>query len=77
MKFPIGHYDNDQINVLQTALDLACKELRIGRADHESRHRVASMMIAFAKHGSIEVEKLQAFAVQQFDKLSTGSTYAP
>lgn len=77
MKFPSGHYDNDQINVLQAALDLACKELRIGRADHESRQRVASMMIAFAKHGRIEVEKLKAFAVHQFDRLSTAATCGP
>jgi hypothetical protein len=66
MKFPTGHYDNDQINVLQAAHNGACKELCINKTDHESRDRVAAMMMAFAKYGHIDVEKLKAFAVQQF-----------
>ena len=64
--FPPGQYDNDQINVLQVAHSVACKELCINKTDQESRERVAAMMIAFAKYGHIEVEKLKAFAVQQF-----------
>ena len=66
MKFPTGHYDNDQINVLQAAHMLACKELCINKTDQESRARVTSMMIAFAKYGHIDVEKLKNFAVRQF-----------
>ena len=66
MKSPTGHYDNDQINVLQAAHNLACEELCISKRDQESRDRVASMMMAFAKHGHIEVARLKAFAVQQF-----------
>ena len=66
MKFPPDHYDDYQINVLQVAHSVACKELCINKADNESRERVAAMMIAFAKDGHIEVEKLKAFAVQQF-----------
>jgi hypothetical protein len=66
MKFAPGHYDNNEINVLQTAMKLACKELCISKTDQESRERVASMMMAFAKHGHIDVEKLKAFAVHQF-----------
>lgn len=66
MKFPTGHYDNDQINVLQAAHNRACKELCISKTDQVSRDRVAAMMIAFAKYGHIEVEKLKTFAVQQF-----------
>ena len=65
MKFPTGH-DNNQINVLQAAMKLACKELCISKTDQESRERVASMIMAFAKYGPIDVEKLKAFAVQQF-----------
>ena len=42
MKFPTGHYDNDQINVLQAAHKQACKELCIGKTDAVSS--VASMM---------------------------------
>jgi hypothetical protein len=63
MTFPTGH-DNNQINVLQAAMKLACKELCISKTDQESR--VASMIMAFAKYGPIDVEKLKAFAVQQF-----------
>ena len=65
MTFPTGH-DNNQINVLQAAMKLACKELCISKTDQESRERVASMIMAFAKYGPIDVEKLKAFAVQQF-----------
>ena len=66
MKFAPGHYDNNEINVLQTAMKLACNELCISKTDQESRERVASMMMAFAKHGHIDVEKLKSFAVNQF-----------
>jgi hypothetical protein len=41
MTFPTGH-DNNQINVLQAAMKLACKELCISKTDQESRERVAS-----------------------------------
>ena len=61
-----GHYDDNQVNVLHAAMKLACKELCISKTDQESRERVASMMMAFAKYGHIDVEKLKAFAVQQF-----------
>jgi hypothetical protein len=66
MKFPTGHYDNDQINVLQAAHNRACKELCISKTDQVSRERVASMMMAFAKYGHIDVEKLKTFAVRHF-----------
>ena len=66
MKFPPDHYDDYQTSVLQVAHSVACKELCINKTDNESRERVAAMMIAFAKDGHIEVEKLKAFAVQQF-----------
>ena len=62
----ISHSDNDQAKLLQAAFDLACNELCISKTDTESRERVASMMRAFAKHGRLDVEKLKAFAVQQF-----------
>ena len=56
MKFPTGHYDNDQINVLQAAHNRACKGLCISETDQVSRERVASMMMAFAKYGLFDVE---------------------
>ena len=59
MKFPTGHYDNDQINVLQAAHIPACKELCISKTDQVSRERVASMLMAFAKYGHIDVERLK------------------
>jgi hypothetical protein len=66
MKFPTTYYDNDQINVLRTAHHLACKELCITKSDQVNRERVASMMLAFAKYGHLDVKKLKTFAVQQF-----------
>ena len=47
-------------------MKLACKELCISKTDQVSRERVASMIMAFAKYGPIDVEKLKTFAVQQF-----------
>ena len=44
MKFPTGHYDNDQSSVLQVAHSLACKELCINETDQVSRERVAAMI---------------------------------
>jgi hypothetical protein len=46
MKFFTGHYDDNQINVLQAAMKLPCKELCISKTDQESRERIASMMMA-------------------------------
>ena len=66
MKSPTGRYDNDKTNVLQAALNLACKELCISKSDQVSRKRVASMVLAFAKYGHLDVDKLKTFAVQQF-----------
>ena len=66
MKFPTGHYDNDQINVLQAAHKQACKELCINKTDQVSRERVASMIMAFAKYGRIDLENLKNFAVRHF-----------
>ena len=66
MQFPPDHYNDHQSSVLQVAHSVACKELCINETNCESRERVAAMMIAFAKYGHIEVEKLKTFAVQQF-----------
>ena len=66
MKVPTGRYDNDKMNVLQAALNLACKELCISKSDQVSRKRVASMVVAFAKYGDLDVDKLKTFAVRQF-----------
>jgi hypothetical protein len=66
MKSPTGRYDNDKMNVVEDALNLACKELCISKSDQVSRKRVASMVLAFAKYGHLDVEKLKTFAVQQF-----------
>jgi hypothetical protein len=66
MKSPTDRDDNDTMNVLQVAFNLACKELCISRSDQVSRKRVASMVLAFAKYGHLDVDKLKTFAVQQF-----------
>ena len=44
---------------------LASKELCINKTDQESRARVTSMMIAFAKYGHIDVARLKTLAVQR------------
>ena len=66
MKSPTDRYDNEKMNVLQASFNLACKELCISKSDQVSRKRVASMVLAFAKYGNLDVDKLKTFAVQQF-----------
>ena len=40
---PTGHYDNDQINVLQAAHKQACKELCINKTDQVSTQLRAAL----------------------------------
>ena len=55
VSFSPYNHDNDQINVLQAAHYRACEELCISKTDQVGRERVASILMAFAKCGHIDV----------------------
>ncbi|MGO4682651.1 hypothetical protein [Hyphomicrobium sp. 2TAF46] len=66
MKFPNGHYNNDQLSVLSAALILVCKELDISGTDDVGRERIAVQLLALAQSEPCDTESLSAKAVEQF-----------
>jgi len=66
MKSTFGSFDSGQVAVLQTTFDLACKELGVTSADEESRLRVAKAVIALAKVGQFDQERLKVYAISRF-----------
>jgi hypothetical protein len=68
MQFRNGYYDDAQIKVLDGALNLACKELGVGEGAHETRERIAQLVLMFAKTGQWDAEQLKAYVVEQFAK---------
>ena len=66
MRFSNGNYDHDQINTMQAALNLACKELGITAKDKEKRERVGLLIAALGRAGQGDLDGLKSYAVYQF-----------
>lgn len=66
MRGTFGSFDNAQVAVLQSTFDLACKELGIGPTDEDGRSRVAKAVIALAKAGQFDPDRLRIYAISQF-----------
>ncbi len=66
MKFPTGTFDNEQLAVLQTTFDLVCEELGVSNSDRLGRERIAEAMIALARAGQYDSDKLKIYAISQF-----------
>jgi hypothetical protein len=66
MKCSGGSFNDEQIKVLQAALDRACRELKIPAADKESHIRVAQAILALSKAGQLDVDQLAKYAVYNF-----------
>jgi hypothetical protein len=66
MKFPIGSYDNANIDILQAALGSACEELGIS-GDTKKCEAVALLIFAYARTGQTDVSKLKAYAIERFE----------
>jgi hypothetical protein len=66
MPFPRGVADNDQLNVMQYAMSLACERLGIQDHDKPSRERVALLVTGFMRAGEHDPENLTNYVVKQF-----------
>ena len=58
MKFSGGSFNDEQLKILQAALDRACRELKISPADKEGHIRVAQAVLALSKAGQLDVDQL-------------------
>jgi hypothetical protein len=66
-----GSFDSGQVTLLQTTFDLACTELGVASADEESRSRIAKAVIALAKAGQFDPERLKVYAISRFKALES------
>jgi hypothetical protein len=66
MKYPGRGYDNANINTLQAALNSACDELGVSN-DHKKCEAVALLILAHARTGQTDVDKLKAYAIERFE----------
>jgi hypothetical protein len=66
MKFPIGTFDSTQIAILQTAFDVVCEELGVNSSDRSGRERIAEAMMALARAGQYDSDKLRIYAISRF-----------
>ena len=63
MKYSGGSFNDEQIKILQAALDRACRELGISTTDKEGHTRVAEAIMALSKAGQLDVDQLTKYAV--------------
>jgi hypothetical protein len=66
MKFPIGNYDNANIDILQAALNSACEELGVS-GDTKKCEAVALLILGYARTGQTDVNKLKTYAIERFE----------
>jgi hypothetical protein len=66
MPFPRGVVDNDQLNIMQQAMVLACARLAVTDDDEPGRRRVAFLVTGFMRAGEHDPEKLTNYVVEQF-----------
>jgi hypothetical protein len=66
MKYSGGSFNNEQIKVLQAALDRACRELGISPADKDGHTRVAQAILALPKAGQLDVDQLTKYTVYNY-----------
>ena len=66
MKYSGGSFNDEQIKILQAALDRACRELGISPTDKEGQTRVAQAVLVLSKAGQLDVEQLTKYAVYNY-----------
>ena len=66
MPFPRGVVDNDKLNVMRLAMEMACERLDLRPGDGDSRDRVALLVTGFMRAGEDDPERLTSFVVKQF-----------
>lgn len=72
MRALFGSFDSSQITVLQATFDHVCEELGINERDEEARSRVAASVIALAKIGQLDPDRLRLQAVSQLKAVDDG-----
>jgi hypothetical protein len=66
MKFPTGTFDSAQLAILQTTFELVCEELGVNASDRSGRERIAEAMMALARAGQYDSDKLKIYAISRF-----------
>ncbi len=66
MNYPNVHFDDANIDTLQTALNSACDELGISK-DRKKCEVVASLIFRYARTGQADMENLKSYAVERFE----------
>jgi hypothetical protein len=66
MRVTFGSFDSGQVAILQTTFDLTCRELGVPSADEVGRSRVAKAVIALAKAGQFDPDRLKVYAISRF-----------
>ncbi len=62
----LGSFDNRQVVVLQNTFDRVCEELGVVAEDDKGRSRIAEAVIALAKAGQLDPDRLRVYAVSRF-----------
>ena len=65
MRLANDPYDNDLLEAMHRAMGEACAELGISRADRKIRRRVASLIMALARTGETDAQRLKSHAVSR------------
>ena len=63
MKYSGGSFNDEQLKILQAALNRACRKLGISPADEEGHTRVAQTILALSKAALLDVDQLTKHAV--------------
>lgn len=61
MQFPRGGFDEDQLKILQTIIELTCADLGIDRHDGAARKTIATNVVSAASAGWFDVEYLRKY----------------
>lgn len=66
MPFPRGVVDNDHLNIMQRAMELACEQLDLAADNSAGRERVALLVTGFMRAGEHDPKKITSYVVEQF-----------
>jgi hypothetical protein len=66
MRTQKGVIDSEGLDVMQEALERACKELDVRREDQFNRKRIAFLVVGFTRAGVYDLDSLTSRVVTQF-----------
>ncbi len=62
MHFPKDKFDDDQLSIMQTAIELTCTDLGIDKDDRVAREKIAAAVLSLTRAGQFDLERLRAYA---------------